>query len=660
MAENTAKTYLDQAGLSELVSQIKTRYDGSFTDIKIEKGTAEDKDVYNQDTDSTITYLKFKNAAGEMTPVDASQFVKDGMLNDVEVITLKKDETVDLGNEKVGEGTKLIKFTWNTDAGDKVDYIKVDEIGKVYSAGDGVDLSSTNAISVKAGKGVTVGTDGVSVKTSQDYAINRGASGNDATLANLLKAAFPSNKIPAGITFEQFISALAQKEIYTAPAVTVSGNKITLKDLSSSTTVTGYNTLKKLGLYTDISTSVVGGAVVDANPSQKYTPQYSASGDVGFHGAPYTIASYTYVTNAAPSPNLKVVFNNGYKTGDSTATGSQTLSKTGTSTYKPKGITVSLATKSGNKVTPIDSTSVSGGETATSESTNIVVSSYNTTLGKGTTNYVHQAALNKANAGFSGSFTETLNSNPIFVDGNGNAKTFQYLSNLGNASDDETWSISDVTSLTNKSNGKFEFTDATVAASTTSKVVSVTGYYPIFTNIIPTVTKASKGSSAIITDCVLIKLDDVATATLVGGNLTTMGTETEAGKYSGNGYLYPLPIDCYNKNAIILGHREGAGTHDWDFVNADADTLALKIRFANDSEAPAIFIAAPTSAGTPSLYYPHPTAMADFLPNAAATVTTKSTALSCKDVAYTLWEIKNNGKSEQIVITFTTGNNVLS
>lgn len=59
--------------------------------------------------------------------IDASPFVKDGMLSDTSIIEVTSSDT-SLISAGYSAGEKLIKFTWNTDGGGKVDYLRVTDI----------------------------------------------------------------------------------------------------------------------------------------------------------------------------------------------------------------------------------------------------------------------------------------------------------------------------------------------------------------------------------------------------------------------------------------------------------------------------------------------------------------------------------------------------
>lgn len=113
------------------------------------------------------------NADGKqpLSSIDASAFVKDGMLNSVEVVEATVDSPVD-GHTS---GT-YIKFTWNTDSGKaESTIIEASKIGKIYSGSESIKIDeATNAISVKeVDANITKTTRQMTVSSAiGDYAAN--------------------------------------------------------------------------------------------------------------------------------------------------------------------------------------------------------------------------------------------------------------------------------------------------------------------------------------------------------------------------------------------------------------------------------------------------------------------------------------------------------
>ncbi len=94
------------------------------------------------DYDSTTKEIKFYNGDTVVDTIDATAFIKDGMLDNVEVVTIS--------------GETYLRFTFNTDAGKETIDIKVSDFAGLYAAGSGITVSDSNEISVKlADKGDT-------------------------------------------------------------------------------------------------------------------------------------------------------------------------------------------------------------------------------------------------------------------------------------------------------------------------------------------------------------------------------------------------------------------------------------------------------------------------------------------------------------------------
>lgn len=101
--------------------------------------------------------------------VPATDFVKDGMLQNVELKTATAEDPID----KKTSGTFLV-FTFNTDAGSKVINLDVTSLIDVYTAGNGISVTG-KVIAAKLDTStetfLTVGADGIKLNGVQD-AIN--------------------------------------------------------------------------------------------------------------------------------------------------------------------------------------------------------------------------------------------------------------------------------------------------------------------------------------------------------------------------------------------------------------------------------------------------------------------------------------------------------
>lgn len=90
--------------------------------------------------DSNTKKINFYNGTTLIDFVDATDFIKDGMLNNVEVVTIS--------------GETYLRFTFNTDAGKEAIDIRVSDFAALYEAGSGITIESDNTIRVKlANKG---------------------------------------------------------------------------------------------------------------------------------------------------------------------------------------------------------------------------------------------------------------------------------------------------------------------------------------------------------------------------------------------------------------------------------------------------------------------------------------------------------------------------
>lgn len=137
----------------EAFNKVKGWYDALAQRVTAVESNKADKTAladYVADVEYADGKILFKNAEGtQLAEVDATPFIKDGMLSDVEVVVIEKDAEGNIPEGTV-EGEKYIKFTWNTDGEEKVDYVLASEIGATYTGSDSIEISEDNKISVKA------------------------------------------------------------------------------------------------------------------------------------------------------------------------------------------------------------------------------------------------------------------------------------------------------------------------------------------------------------------------------------------------------------------------------------------------------------------------------------------------------------------------------
>lgn len=143
---------------------------------------------------STTDGLKLigKNST-EIASIPASDFIKDGMLQSVELKVASEDEPIG----EATTGTFLV-FTFNVDAGSKVINVNVTDLIDVYTASTGIKLEGKKFIAVidpASEAFLTVGADGIKLSGVQN-AINAAKATVDAYTVNA--KAISSNPVLSG------------------------------------------------------------------------------------------------------------------------------------------------------------------------------------------------------------------------------------------------------------------------------------------------------------------------------------------------------------------------------------------------------------------------------------------------------------------------------
>ena len=178
----------------------------------------------------------------EIAGFDASEFVKDSVLEDVKVQT-KED------------GEKYIVFTWKTEGEEtKTDEIKVSDFAKLYNAGTALELAedgvtfnvkvagNDNFLSVNANNELIV--DDMTVdktKIKEDITIEGGPLASDA-----VKAAFTNGVISAGTDVQSVLKALLCVEIYPEPTANTPSYSVSISAPSVTANVSN-NALVEVG-----------------------------------------------------------------------------------------------------------------------------------------------------------------------------------------------------------------------------------------------------------------------------------------------------------------------------------------------------------------------------------------------------------------------------
>lgn len=139
--------------------------------------------------DAAKEYIVLKGVSGaEVSKVDASAFVKDGMLSNAELVTVAE--------EGVTEAVPYIKLTWNTDGGNKILRFSVKDLVDTYTSGDenlltveGYEITPVTSAIAENATGLAVAGDvydaiaAKNVAAEGDDLVEASADGNKVTVA---------------------------------------------------------------------------------------------------------------------------------------------------------------------------------------------------------------------------------------------------------------------------------------------------------------------------------------------------------------------------------------------------------------------------------------------------------------------------------------------
>lgn len=313
-----ANKYLDITGVSTLWSAIKAKNSELQSALETAiagKGSAL---VY----DETAQAIVLKDANGhQLGSVDAKPFIKDGMLDDVEIYTATGNEVANDDGTTSTKGEQFIKFTWNTAYGSKTDFIKLSDISKTYSDSDsiGINTNENNAIYVKEVKGNVVKTNAITLGGTPlgDYIkANGGPTSIQAgNLNELLIALLSADVYPEGYKRNPATLALS----FNAPKCKLSsttspvevGTTLTFTATCGTSSASGNYTFEG---FTNGYKTTADGETITGNPSSVSLKDITPDNNVntlsfevsGFNDASISQVSGTHESVASTSVTLTV------------------------------------------------------------------------------------------------------------------------------------------------------------------------------------------------------------------------------------------------------------------------------------------------------------------------------------------------------------------
>lgn len=305
-------------GLTELAGANKVAHEANATAISGIQDTLETLLVKNVDANDTVLNvadgilsasldLKYENNRisligkndEEIAGFGTSDFIKDSVLEDVEV--------------KEIEGEKYIVFTWKTEGEDtKTDSIKVSDFAKLYKAGNALELAEDGVtFNVK----VAANNNFLSVHNNElivdDMTVDKTLIKEDITIeggplaSEAVKKAFAGGVIPAGTNIQAVLKALLCVEIYPTPTKNTPSYKVSIKAPSITAVDVKNGDLVEVGQVISFNEVVATGVEIE-----KTEPKVS-----GFkHGYSNTIdGDITEKTSISASWTIEQKENNVYE-----------------------------------------------------------------------------------------------------------------------------------------------------------------------------------------------------------------------------------------------------------------------------------------------------------------------------------------------------------
>lgn len=266
--------YLDSFGVQQLWKAVTNADDAVKTIIN----------GLDLSYDSETRHITLTGNDGKLsTSFDASDFVKDGMLEKVEIVTAQSVGGITYVDGKYYEDdTKFMKFTWNTAVDNdpvaegvqiKVNYLKVEDIAPTYSSDGNIGISDSNVLYVEK-----IPTE--KTKTSADIPVAGGP------LADLLNKAGITS-ISEGTDMQALLFSLFCKELWPTWSddnkgdIKFSTGNITCSMPQPSFTLEGENTVVEVGTLVNVGEGTISAASpsVTKRGFTGFTYGYSADND---------------------------------------------------------------------------------------------------------------------------------------------------------------------------------------------------------------------------------------------------------------------------------------------------------------------------------------------------------------------------------------------
>lgn len=224
--------YLDEEGLRHLWSNIESKFVDNDELSAAINGLPADAEYTMDYKDGFINLYKDGAKVGE--GINAAPFIKDGMLDDVELITVSDTDPIDGFNT----GDLLFKFVWNVDGESKIDYVNVNELGVQPETGN---TEISKEIKVAGGPLASLCADALGGKITTDMTMQELLevlffSENWSTVSKVNGASSVGlNALSVGMT----LSATGVQKVGTT--VTVNAPTVSQTNKAASAYITGFD-----------------------------------------------------------------------------------------------------------------------------------------------------------------------------------------------------------------------------------------------------------------------------------------------------------------------------------------------------------------------------------------------------------------------------------